>query len=126
MDLTQINEWWVLITGIITGIGGFLAWIKLRKYNEAKDISQSKKETKFNNVDGDTALVNQIDLLLIKITALSDVIIKIQTELSIMKDKELSYKSAFHRLTLLCDEVCKDAVFCKSKIQQILTDLKLN
>ena len=123
--IENIDSLWVIITGSIAGIGSILAWLKRKKTNDAKDISQNRKDTKINDVDGDAALINQLDSLLLKVTSLSEVIIKIQTELSIVKDRELSYKSAFHRILLLCDEVCTDTVFCKQTINKILEDLKL-
>lgn len=124
--IENIDSLWVIITGIIAGIGSILAWLKRKKTNDAKDISQNRKDIKVNDVDGDAALINQLDSLLLKVTSLSEVIVKIQTELSIVKDRELSYKSAFHKILLLCDEVCQDTVFCKQTINKILEDLKLN
>lgn len=114
------------ISGIITGIVGVWGWLKFRKRNEDKTLSEIKKETKINDVDGDTALINQLDTLLTKVTVMADIQIKIQTELTILQNKELSYKSAFHRMLLLCDHVCDKSEFCKTKINEILTDLKLN
>lgn len=124
--IENLNNWYVLIVGIFTGAGSFVGWVQMRKYNKEKDISQNRKETKINNVDGDAALINQLDSLLVKVTALSETVVRVQSELSDMKNKVSSYKSAIHRMFLLCDEVCKDADFCKGKIKSILKQLNLN
>ena len=124
--LEQINGWFISISSVFTAVGGLITWILMRKHVISKDISLNRKETKINNVDGDTALMNQLDLLLTKVTVLSETVIEVQSQLSALQNKELSYKSAFHRLMLLCDEVCTDASFCKNRIQQVLHDLKLN
>lgn len=122
----EINEWYVLVTGFITGTGSLVTWFLTKRYAQENSISKNRKETKVNNVDGDAALIEQLDTLLAKVSALSEVIVKIQSESAAIKDRELSYRSAFHRLKLLCDEVCTDAAFCKGKIDSILNDLKLN
>jgi hypothetical protein len=129
MDIGFLGELGTFIVstvgGLITGMAGVWGWLKFRKNNEDKTLSELKKETKVNNVDGDTALINQLDVLLAKVTVMADIQIKIQTELTTMQNKELSYKSAFHRMLLLCDEVCDKSEFCKGKINEILTELKL-
>ncbi len=130
MDIRLLSEFSSLIistiSGIATGMVGVWGWFKFRKRNQEKTLSEIKKETKVNNVDGDTALINQLDILLVKVSVMAEIQIKIQTELAILQNKELSYKAAFHRMLLLCDEVCENSEFCKSKINAILTDLKLN
>ena len=129
MDIGLLGELGSLfistLGGLFTGVAGVWAWLKFRKRNEEKTLSEIKKDTKVNNVDGDTALINQLDILLAKVTVMAEIQIKIQTELAILQNKELSYKSAFHRMLLLCDEVCDKSEFCKGKINSILTDLKL-
>lgn len=123
--IDKINGIVLLISTLFTSIGAFITWVLTRKYEQKKVVSLTKKETKINNVEGDTALINQLDLLLKKVADMSEAMLKVQEQISELSEREYSYKAAFHRLTLLCDEVCTDAEFCKMKIKKVLTDLKL-
>lgn len=126
MSIENINGWYVFITSVATGVGALVTWFLTVRHIQENSISKNRKETKVNNVDGDAALIAQLDTLLAKVTVMAEVQLKIQAELAALQNKELSYKSAFHRLKLLCDEVCKDSMFCKGKIDTILKELNLN
>ncbi len=121
----KLNGVVVLISTLFTSIGALITWILTKKHEQNRAVSLSKKETKVNNVEGDTALINQLDLLLKKVADMSEAMLKVQEQISDLSNREFSYKAAFHRLTLLCDEVCTDAEFCKLKIKKVLTELKI-
>jgi len=117
-----ITAIFAIITTCLSGYGGLFLW----RQNFAKDKSALIKETKVNSTDGDTALINQLDLLLVKITSLSETVMKVQAELAKEKNINLTWESAVYRLKLKCDEFCKNGVLCKSLIDQITTELKLD
>ena len=89
-SIKELAELAILISGS-GGLGGLFIWLYMVKYEKEKNISAAKKETKVNNVDGDNALVEQIDMLLLKFAAMSDAMVKIQQQLTIATNKEYSY-----------------------------------
>lgn len=121
----NINGWYSLIALIFGGIGSLITWFSMRRLVKKKLISEYRRDEKVNNVEGDSKLIEQLDTLLTKVAEMSEAMLEIQVELNVMKNKELSYKSAFHRLNLLCDEICEKSEFCKEKIRTILEDLNL-
>lgn len=123
--IENINGWYSLIALVCGGIGSLITWFSMRRFVKKKLISEYRRDEKVNNVEGDEKLVGQLDILLNKVAEMSEAMLEIQVELNFMKNKELSYKSAFHRLNLLCDEICEKSEFCKEKIRVILQDLNL-
>lgn len=123
-SIKEIAELIILILGS-GGLGGVFIWLYMVKYEKEKNISAAKKETKVNNVDGDNALVEQIDMLLLKFAAMSEAMVKIQQQLSIATNTEYSYRTAMHQIELSCKMVCKDADYCIARFDKILQDLKL-
>lgn len=127
--LSELDNTTQTITGVFAAITAFLSVqgsLFLWRQNFAKDKSALIKETKVNSTDGDTALINQLDLLLVKITSLSETVMKVQAELAKEKNINLTWESVVYRLKLKCDEFCKNGVLCKSLIDQITTELKLD
>ena len=119
MNLDKIQSFWLLLTGIATGIGGLYTWLKLSKVTINKDISEGRKQTKVNDVEGDEAIVRQIDSLLNQISIMSESMLKDKIELSNSKYKEIRYKDALERIKHNCDD-------CKLTIDKVLSDLKLD
>ena len=69
--LSELDNTTQTITGIFAAITAFLSVqgsLFLWRQNFAKDKSALIKETKVNSTDGDTALINQLDLLLVKVS----------------------------------------------------------
>jgi hypothetical protein len=117
--IEQINSWFLLASGIATGIAGFYAWITLRKEVTKRDISEARKLTKVQDVEGDEAIVRQIDLLLNQISLMSENMLKDKIDLSNTKVKEIRYKEAIERIKNSCND-------CKFNIEKVLTDLNLH
>lgn len=126
-DLNSISGIFQSIALIVgsSGLGGLFIWLYMVKYDKAKNISLAKRETKINNVDGDNALVEQIDMLLIKFAAMSEAMLKIQEQLHIATNRDYSYESAIHKIKVSCNVFCKDADYCIAKFDKILEDLQL-
>lgn len=119
INLEEINSLWLMISGIVTGIGTFYAWINLKKYITKQNISESKKISKLSNVEGDEAIVKQIDFLLNQISLMSESMLKDKIAMSESNIKEIRYKEAISRIKQMCN-------ICKINIETVLKDLNLN
>jgi hypothetical protein len=115
-----------IVSGIATAVGSVMTWLGLRKYEQQRAISDVEKNTKINNVDGDKALIDQLDLLLNKVAAMSQMLYKLQEELHHLNTKEFNYKSAIFRIRLICQELGKDSEVFIKKIEEILKELKID
>lgn len=125
IDIEIFEKIFNLLNIVLVSAGGLGTWLYMAKYNKNKNISSAVKDTKVNNVDGDKALVDQLDMLLSKVAAMSESMLKVQAELSELTNLIYSYKSAIRRMKANCNEFCKDAEFCRRCIDNILIDLNL-
>lgn len=125
IDFEIFEKIFSILNIVIAGIGGFITWLYMSKYEKKKNIASAVKETKVNNVDGDKALIEQLDILLLKVATMSESMLKVQAEVSELTNVHYSYRSAIHRIKLKCDEFLKDADSCKDCIDKILSELNL-
>ena len=125
MKLNEVNDFWLFLGGILSAIGGAYIWIKTTKSKILSDVSENKKSVKLNDVEGNKAMVEQIDYLLNQITLMSDSMLKDKIELSQTKTKEIKYiekESRFQEAIKLIKLSCEN---CKISTEKILNDFKL-
>ena len=125
MDLENINIVWLFICGVFTAAGGLFIWLKTTKTNVLKDISENKKSIKVNDVEGNKAMVEQIDYLLKQITVMSDVMLKDKIELSQTKTKEIKYQDRENRFLEAIKMIKLACESCKINTERILNDFEL-
>jgi len=123
MDFEKLNGWFGLLTGVITGLGGFYIWLNVSKYNIKKDISEAKRNTKVSNVEGDEAVLEQLDKLLSRIATISSAMLDLQIELSDVKTKEVAYKSVINSLIKLCLKISDNVKECELEVEKIISEL---
>lgn len=126
--LEQINGWYVLISTGLVGLGSLISWIGMRKYQKIKAkalISENKRDIKVNSIAGDEAVLEQLNGLLNRIAIMSNSIHTLQVGMNELKEKEISYKSAFKRLLIACTELCDESELCQQRIKNVLEDLDI-
>jgi hypothetical protein len=124
MEKFQAVHAFILV--LCTSIGGLIAWIGVRKFEKNKAISSLRKETKINNVEGDEAILNQLDSLLLRVASMAQVIIEKEKLKSISDTKILAYQSAFNHLRIFCSEFCENPDLCNSKLFEISKKFNLD
>lgn len=126
--LEEINGWYILISTALVGLGSLISWFGMRKYQKIKNkalISENKKDIKVNSIAGDEALLIQLNDLLNRIAVMSNSIHTLQIEMNNFKEREISYKSAFKRLLIACNELCDESELCQERIKNVLEDLDI-
>jgi hypothetical protein len=126
--LDNLNSISVLINTLFLGVGGVAVWFYTFKYRIRSERSSAKKESKVNDVEGDNAIIEQIDILLKKIATMTEYTLKIQEENAAIKEYNLSNKSAIisasNRITELCEMLNKSSEDVKQGILDALDNLK--
>ena len=125
MKLSEISEVWVFLSGIFVALGGLFAWLKTTKSKLLKDNSENKKNVKINDVEGNKAMVMQIDYLLNQITLMSDTMLKDKIELSQTKTKEIKYIERENRFIAAIEIIKLACEKCKINTEKILKDFQL-
>lgn len=125
MELIELNGVWIFISGVISSAGGLFVWLKTTKTTVLKDISENKKSIKVNDVEGNKAMVEQIDYLLKQITIMSDVMLKDKIELSQTKTKEIKYQDRENRFFEAIKMIKLACESCKINTERILNDFQL-
>lgn len=125
MSLDEAKEFWVFISGVVVALGSLFIWLKTTKSNVLKDISENKKSIKVNDVEGNKAMVEQIDYLLHQITLMSESMIKDKIELSQTKTKEIKYQDRENRFLEAIRMIKLACESCKINTERILNDFQL-
>jgi len=126
--LDNLNSISVLINTLFLGVGGVAVWFYTFKYRIRSERSSAKKESKVNDVEGDNAIIEQIDILLKKIATMTEYTLKIQEENAAIKEYSLENKSAIisasNRITELCGMLSKNSEDVKKGILAALDNLR--
>jgi hypothetical protein len=117
--LGNFDIYWAAIIAIFTGLGSFATWVFTAKPNLLKLNSEADKDSKVNSVDGDKALVEQMDFLLTKMSSFSEIILKSQEELSKEKSKNIRYRGVISNVENMCNDFSVNVDECKKKINEI-------
>lgn len=115
--ISTIITWLAPLSALL---GMFLTWFYTRKHAYNKIASEQRKETKVNDVEGDTAILNQMDSLMERLAKMSEEIYKGRKSNSTLNTKIIAYESAFSSLLIACSQFCADPEHCKEKISEIL------
>jgi len=126
--LDNLNSISVLINTLFLGVGGVAVWLYTFRYRVRSERSSAKKESKVNDVEGDNAIIEQIDILLKKIATMTEYTLKIQEENAAIKEYSLENKSAIisasNRITELCGMLSKNSEDVKKGILAALDNLR--
>ena len=107
------------------GLVGVISYFGMRKLNKIKEVSETKKYTKLNNVAGDAAILEQQECLLLVIAESSEKVYKLKVESYNQKEENHLYKLALKRLIVSCGQICEEPEMCKKHILDVLEDLKI-
>lgn len=109
-----------------SGLGGFVIWLLMAKTNLVRDKSVANKDTKISNVEGDTAILNQIDELLTRLANMSNVVIKLQEEVTTLRTNSIQRRAIIQRINNICDTYHEQSMRCDDAINSIKNELKKN
>jgi hypothetical protein len=118
IKLTLLESIFALTTSFLGGTGTLYAFFRHRTNQDKKTTSELKKDTKISDVEGDEAIVKQIDFLLNQIANMSESMLKDKMELASSKTNEIIYKNAITHIRLACNG-------CKDTIDKVLNNLNI-
>jgi hypothetical protein len=116
-NISTILTW---LGPLSTALGIFLTWFYTRKVMYKKLASEHRKETKVNDVEGDTAILNQMDSLMERLAKMSEEVYESRKSNSALHTKIIAYESAYASMLLACSQFCADPEFCKEQIAETL------
>jgi uncharacterized membrane protein len=116
--MQNINNWWLVLSGVVSGALTLFGTIKLFNHNTKKDISEAKNKTKVFDVEGDKAVIEQLNYLLSTIAVMAESSLSDKIKVSQMSLKEIRTKEAFEKIKMVC-------AHCKEEIQEIINHANL-